>query len=162
MSVSQSSSLMVSAGNNSKSDELSELDYWEGHLQSWGDSGLTQKEYCARHGLNASSFSKWKNRFKRLPFGKSSIKLKLVEVKKSFCLNGDVSSLSGGLEDIGGSGFSSPTGGFVGGGIRIWCGEFCIEVGVPFSSPCLSQLVKTLQGLNKSSDSCGVENEPLK
>ena len=158
MSVSKSSSLLVPAGKSSSSDELSELDYWEGHLQSWRESGLTQKDYCARHGLRAYSFSRWKNRFKSLPSGKSSIKL--VEVKKSFRLNGDVSSPSVGLGGIGSGGFSSAPGGFVGGGLRFWCGEFCIEVGVPFSSASLSQLIKTLQSINGVGDSfCGVENE---
>jgi hypothetical protein len=32
-------------------------------------------------------------------------------------------------------------------GIRFWCGEFCIEVDVVFSCESLSQLIRTLQGL---------------
>lgn len=161
MSVSKSSSLAVPGGSNSTSDELSELDYWEGHLQSCVESGLSQKDYCARHGLNASSFSRWKSRFKRLPSGKSSIKL--VEVKSSFCLNSDASSPSGGFVGIDSRGFSSPGGGFVGGGLRFWCGEFCIEVGASFSSACLSQLIETLQKVNGArANFCGVENESCK
>jgi hypothetical protein len=152
----------VSDSINSTSEGFNELDYWEGHLHRWQESGLSQKEYCARRGLNHKTFCNWKSRFKSLPSRKSSIKL--VEVKSSFRLNGVGSSSSAGFGGIGSEGLSAPNGvGFVGAGsgIRFWCGEFCIEVGVPFSSPCLSQLIKTLQSLNQSGGAfCGgVEDE---
>ncbi len=168
MSVSKSSSLAVNVSDNinSTSEGFNELDYWEGHLHRWHASGLSQKEYCARHGLNHKTFRNWKSRFKSLPSGQSRIKL--VEVKSSsFRLNGVGSSSSSGFGSIGSEDLSAPHGvGFVGGGsgIRFWCGEFCIEVGVPFSSAILSQLIKTLQSLNQRGGAfCGgVEDEPGK
>lgn len=165
MSVSKSSSLAipnVPDSINSTSEPFNEVDYWEEHLNSWQESGLSQKAYCEKHGLNYKVFCKWKGRFKVLPSGKSSIKL--VEVKSSFRLNGGISGSPLGFAGAGSEGFSVANGaGFVGGGIRFWCGEFCIEVGAPFSSSCLSQLIKTLQSLNQRSDSfSGVENESCK
>jgi hypothetical protein len=29
------------------------LDYWQGHVSEWSVSGLSQAEYCRRHGLSA-------------------------------------------------------------------------------------------------------------
>jgi len=34
--------------------------YWMRHLQAWDQSDLTQREYCAKHGLHEQAFYRWK------------------------------------------------------------------------------------------------------
>lgn len=34
--------------------------YWRKFLTQWRHSGLSQAEFCRRHGLNANTFSSWK------------------------------------------------------------------------------------------------------
>jgi len=36
--------------------------YWRRWLGKWERSGLTQAEFCRRHGLKAASFAWWKHR----------------------------------------------------------------------------------------------------
>ena len=31
--------------------------HWKKHIEAWQASGLSQVEYCRRHGLNANTFS---------------------------------------------------------------------------------------------------------
>ncbi len=99
---------------------------WHWHLESYKSSGLSQAEYCRRHNLKYHAFLYWKRKLSKPVRG--SEKLKLVE------LSGRLSfpSLSPGL------GASS---------LRVWLGEYCIEVGDNFSPGVLSQLVQTLRGL---------------
>lgn len=33
---------------------------WRKHLRAWRGSGLSQTEYCRRHGVTAADFSWWK------------------------------------------------------------------------------------------------------
>jgi hypothetical protein len=49
---------------------------WEYHLEQWQRSGLSQAEYCRRHGLNIKTF-----RYRKRTIGKSA--LCLVEVPLS-------------------------------------------------------------------------------
>lgn len=39
--------------------------YWQKHIAAWGQSAMTQKEYCRTHGLSPSSFSYWRNKFNK-------------------------------------------------------------------------------------------------
>jgi hypothetical protein len=161
MSDSDKSSFPVSVSCPSPSassfKEIDGADYWEYHLERWRQSGLSQTEYCRRHNLNYKRFHSWKTRLKSYPTGRS---VKLVEVKHDFTLTAASPSCSG---SIGGGGLCgdgnvlSPPGTQysalgsrlpgVRSGIRFWLGEFCIEVDVPFSSQCLSQLIGTLREL---------------
>jgi hypothetical protein len=36
-----------------------------GHFEAWRLSGLTQREYCERHGLSLKSFGNWRGQLKR-------------------------------------------------------------------------------------------------
>ena len=36
--------------------------YWQGHLDRWARSGLSQAAFCRRHGLKAVTFGWWKRR----------------------------------------------------------------------------------------------------
>ncbi|GMV83605.1 MAG: hypothetical protein AMXMBFR7_47890 [Planctomycetota bacterium] len=38
---------------------------WRKHLKAWGGSGLSQAEYCRRHGVMAADFSWWKRELAR-------------------------------------------------------------------------------------------------
>lgn len=40
---------------------------WREHVEGWSASGLSQAEYCRRHGISLSSFYYWKRRFDRRP-----------------------------------------------------------------------------------------------
>ena len=39
--------------------------FWRGHFEVWALSGLTQREYCKRHGLSLKSFGNWRAQLKR-------------------------------------------------------------------------------------------------
>ena len=38
---------------------------WRGHFEAWRLSGLTQREYCERHGVSLKSFGNWRGQLKR-------------------------------------------------------------------------------------------------
>ena len=38
---------------------------WRGHFEAWRLSGLTQREYCERHGVSLKSFRNWRGQLKR-------------------------------------------------------------------------------------------------
>ena len=38
-----------------------------GHWEAWAVSGLSQRAYCARHGLSYAAFGYWRNRVKEKP-----------------------------------------------------------------------------------------------
>lgn len=129
-------------------------EYWQHHIDQWIRSGLSQAAYCREHDLDYNRFRKWKERLSTYPSASTSIKL--VEVKRDFTLNthaegsasgssfiSDAASRSSRMNYPGARGMG--TGGSS--GIRFWCGEFCIELDVKFSSDTLKQLVSTLQGV---------------
>lgn len=37
-------------------------EFWQGHLEGWRQSGLTQVAYCTRFALNIKSFSRWRRK----------------------------------------------------------------------------------------------------
>jgi hypothetical protein len=43
------------------------LEQWRELIQGWPGSGLTQAEYCDRHGLSVSSFHRWRERVRQEP-----------------------------------------------------------------------------------------------
>jgi hypothetical protein len=135
-------------------DEEENSEYWQSHIDSWVQSGLSQAAYCRKHDLDYNRFRKWKERLSTYPSANTSIKL--VEVKRDFTLNADSGSPS--PSSSFGIGINNSTNGGnygrvnrigTGGssGVRFWCGEFCVELDVKFSSDCLDQLIRTLQGV---------------
>ncbi len=40
------------------------LEFWREHVQNWVRSDLTQREYCAAHGLGERAFHRWRGREK--------------------------------------------------------------------------------------------------
>ncbi len=130
-------------------------EYWQHHVDGWVRSGLSQAAYCREHDLAYKRFRKWKERLSTYPSANTSIKL--VEVKRDFTLNTNSGSHPGSSSI--GPGVMNGPGSRVGhagirpmstngaSGIRFWCGEFCVELDVKFSSDCLRQLLRTLQGV---------------
>ncbi len=45
--------------------------YWQRHLDRWERSGLSQAEFCRRHGLKAVTFGWWK---RKLAMGRTHIR----------------------------------------------------------------------------------------
>jgi len=142
-------------------------EYWQSHLDNWVRSGLSQAAYCRNHELDYNRFRKWKERLSTYPSASTSIKL--VEVKRDFTLNSRTGSYSSGpsfgpgINGSSGEGrtkYPGANGIGTGGcsGIRFWCGEFCIELDVKFSSDSLRQLVRTLHGVYVKS-TCAGEGE---
>ena len=55
--------------------------FWQGHLAAWHQSGLTQRAYCAQHGLGERAFYRWHHREKEaIAAGKASLTLVPVSV----------------------------------------------------------------------------------
>jgi hypothetical protein len=145
-------------------------EYWQHHVDSWIRSGLSQAAYCREHDLDYNRFRKWKERLSTYPSASTSIKL--VEVKRDFTLNTHTdsrtpsSSFGPGVNRPGGiGGYAGMNQMSTGGssGIRFWCGEFCIELDVKFSSDCLRQLIRTLQGvyINPTGDKTEKSDESI-
>jgi hypothetical protein len=42
--------------------KLRTLEFWQGQLEAWRRSGLTQVAYCASHGLSIKSFYRWRRK----------------------------------------------------------------------------------------------------
>ena len=56
-------------------------EYWQRQLEGWHRSDLTQKEYCAVHGLSEKTFYRWRAKEKRSrAAGKSPLTLVPVSV----------------------------------------------------------------------------------
>lgn len=55
--------------------------YWGAHLEAWNRRELTQREYCAAHGLSEKSFYRWRAKEKEtIAAGKSSLTLVPIRV----------------------------------------------------------------------------------
>jgi hypothetical protein len=39
-------------------------EFWRAHLEAWHRSDLTQREYCANHGLGEKAFYRWRRKEK--------------------------------------------------------------------------------------------------
>ena len=39
--------------------------FWRRHVEAWRSSGLTQKQYGEKHGVNALTLAQWSHRLKR-------------------------------------------------------------------------------------------------
>jgi hypothetical protein len=41
--------------------------FWRRHVEAWRSSGLTQKQYGVKHGINAVTLAHWSHRLQRKP-----------------------------------------------------------------------------------------------
>ena len=56
-------------------------EFWRGQLETWHRSDLTQRDYCATHGLSEKSFYRWRAKEKEaLAAGQSLLTLVPVSV----------------------------------------------------------------------------------
>ena len=53
--------------------------WWSRHVGGWRSSGLSQAEYCRRHGIVAGSLARWSSKLKE----ESGVGKQLVEVDRS-------------------------------------------------------------------------------
>lgn len=57
--------------------------FWREHVQNWCRSDLTQREYCAAHGLSERAFHRWRGREKEsIATAKATLTLVPVSVGK--------------------------------------------------------------------------------
>ena len=57
--------------------------FWREHVQIWCRSDLTQREYCAAHGLGERAFHRWRGREKEaIAAAKATLTLVPVSVGK--------------------------------------------------------------------------------
>ena len=59
----------------SKNDNNSLARYWQSHIDKWGNSGLSQSEYCRQNNISRDRFTYWKIKFKR-----KNLPLEIVQV----------------------------------------------------------------------------------
>ncbi len=63
----------------SRAEELEQKrSYWQQHIESWQESGLSQTEYCRRHDLKPHQLTYWKKRFCEADRGVSFVPVQLV------------------------------------------------------------------------------------
>ena len=43
--------------------------YWQGHVASWRQSGISQAEYCRRQSLSIKNFGYWKRKQSKTQYG---------------------------------------------------------------------------------------------
>jgi hypothetical protein len=119
--------------------------YWPAHFRDKKNSGLSQAEYCRRHGIKYNAFQYWKQKVCK---PKSSSSMTFVQVRDGAAA---VELDSAGTE----LNFKSP---LIQPScpqlpppypIKFWVGGFCIEVGNNFSPTCLVELIRTLVTLGK-------------
>ena len=51
----------------SESNEDEKYQYWQPHISAWKQSGISQADFCRRHGLNIKIFGYWKRKLCRRP-----------------------------------------------------------------------------------------------
>ena len=60
------------------------LAFWREHVENWCRSDLTQRDYCAAHGLGERAFHRWRSREKEaIAAAKAGLTLVPVSVGKA-------------------------------------------------------------------------------
>lgn len=54
--------------------------FWRAHIEAWDRSELTQREYCAQHGLAERGFYRWRRKHKEAMAANPSLSLVAVSV----------------------------------------------------------------------------------
>ncbi|MDQ1254921.1 MAG: hypothetical protein QG646_4191 [Euryarchaeota archaeon] len=120
-------------------------DYWQAHFREKENSGLSQQEYCRRHGIKYDAFQYWKQ---KLCKPKSGSSMTFVQVRNEAGdgavagLNFKSSVIDPGCPQLPPPPPPPPC------AIRFWAGGYCIEVGNNFSAACLVELIRTLEALS--------------
>lgn len=101
---------------------------WNLHIQEHNVSGLSVLEYCRRNKLNYQRFRYWRQKLLKTPYNSKAQHLKFVEIKGSSPI---ISRVTQSIE--------SPA------SLRLWFGDYCIEVNENFSPSRLSEIVDYLE-----------------
>lgn len=109
----------------------SKTSYWQGHINGWRDSGLSQARYCRQHMLALSTFSYWKKKLSDGPKNSPHFYPLTVPTKNEVKEENRESGLR----------------------LVVCLGRFEIGVAKDFSPTTLMQLVNILDGI----DADGVE-----
>ncbi len=98
--------------------------YWQKQIKSWKGSGLSQREYCRRSGISASTFSYWHRKLQ---------KQKKVELPQFYPLT---------LPNV-------PEVGSNESGLRLFLHErkYCIDIEKEFSAASLRKIITTLEAM---------------
>ena len=64
-------------------------EFWRKHLEAWRRSDLTQREYCANHGLGEKAFYRWRRK-EREAAASATTSLTLVPVSVGAPVAGSV------------------------------------------------------------------------
>lgn len=67
-------------------------EFWQQHLETWQQSGLTQVAYCASHGLRVKSFSRWRSKTREAVQAGNSL-LTLIPIRVAVPVAGTVVQL---------------------------------------------------------------------
>ena len=55
-------------------------EFWQGHVEAWRQSGLTQVDYCASHELSIKSFYRWRRKEETESIASAAPSLTLVPI----------------------------------------------------------------------------------
>ena len=110
------------------------FDFWKSHLVRYEESGLCGVEYCRNEGISYSRFHYWKQKLNNSLLSPSG-PIKLVQIP----VNLSASSLKSVAAEKSVSSCWS--------GLRIWKGDYCIEIPEDFSPVLLSGVLETLRRL---------------
>ena len=72
---------MADVTNSAKeSDAKEKRQFWEGHIQAWQQSGLTQAEYCRKNNLKNHRWWYWRKRISHPPEREDNPLLKTINL----------------------------------------------------------------------------------
>lgn len=57
-------------------------EFWEEQIRFWQESGLSQSEYCKRHGIRTSQWFYWRRRCRDIATGLTLVPLKLPSANR--------------------------------------------------------------------------------
>ena len=110
--------------NKAKDRHKAKCEFWQNHISSCENSGLTQKEYCRKNGLAIQTSGYWKRKIRNKGFVSEKPRFYPLAVKQN------------GGENIPGRILLS-----------IQEGRFQIEIGENFNGTILKKLIVTLEQL---------------
>lgn len=64
-------------------DKPGKREWWSVHVEAWQRSGLSQKKYCAIHGLERGTFARWMNALTDAKMAKLRVERVALERRKS-------------------------------------------------------------------------------
>ncbi|WP_457576292.1 IS66 family insertion sequence element accessory protein TnpA [Desulfomarina sp.] len=109
--------------NKTKEQHQAKYEFWQNHINSCENSGLTQKEYCRQNGLAIQTFGYWKRKILNKSFVFDKPRFFPLTVKQNR---------------------SGKPAGIL---LSVQAGRFRIEVGENFNETILKKLIVALEQL---------------